>query len=201
MKNLILFLTLILSFSACQQQPAEAETAKATLVVQKETKPQQGYLPKGYPLELPIKTDYPFNIDLKTSEGKVINSSEVLKNNGKPSVVMFWLTTCYPCGLELKAIKEKFPQWQETADFNLYAISTDFPKNAEKFVNRVKSGGWTFEAYHDFNRDFMQVMPGGLNGLPQVFVFDKAGTIVYHKRKYRPGDEDVLFEQVKALGK
>ena len=47
----------------------------------------------------------------------------------------------------------------------------------------------------------MKVMPAGLNGLPQVFVFDKDGTIVYHKRKYKPGDEDVLFEKVKALAK
>ncbi|MEM1123340.1 MAG: TlpA disulfide reductase family protein, partial [Bacteroidota bacterium] len=152
-------------------------------------------------LQLPIATDFPYNIDLKTAEGQVLNSSKVFKQNGKPSVVMFWLTTCYPCGLELNAIKEKFPQWQEEADFNLYAVSTDFPKNAGKFVTRVKSGGWDFEAYHDFNREFMKVMPGSLNGLPQVFVFDKKGDIVYHKRKYKPGDEDVLFAKVKELAK
>ena len=203
-KNLFICFAFLFCLSACQQgQPAKVETAKATLKIEKKItpKPQQGYLPPGYPLELPIKTDYPYSIDLKTADGEVINSSKVLKKNGKPSVVMFWLTTCYPCGLELNAIKEKFPQWQEEADFNLYAISTDFSKNAGKFVERVKSGGWTFEAYHDFNRDFMKEMPGGLNGLPQVFVFDKDGTIVYHKRKYKSGDEDILFEKVKALTK
>lgn len=202
MKKLFFPLVLALSFATCQQnQPSKIETAKATLVVQKEKAPTQGYLPPGYPLELPIKTDYPYNIDMKTPDGEVINSSKVFKQNGKPSVVMFWLTTCYPCGLELAAITKKFPQWQEEADFNLYAISTDWPKNAAKFSKRVKSGKWTFEAYHDYNRQFIKEMPAGLNGLPQVFVFDKEGTIVYHKRKYQPGDEDVLFEKVKEFSK
>ncbi len=204
MKKLGFFLVLTLFFTACQEQPTKVKTAKAAIAVQQPTQlaqPTQGYLPPGYPLELPITTDYPYNIPLKSPDGEVLNSSKVFKQNGKPSVVMFWLTTCYPCGLELAAITKKFPQWQEEADFNLYAISTDFPKNSEKFTKRVKSGQWTFEAYHDYTRQFMKVMPAGLNGLPQVFVFDKDGTIVYHKRKYKPGDEDVLFEKVKELAK
>lgn len=190
-----------LFFTACQQTQTSnmpVETAKAGFVVQKPATTFQ----TGYPLgPFPIATDYPYNIDLKTADGKILNSSEVLKQNDKPSIVLFWLTTCYPCGLELNAIKGKFPEWQKEADFNLYAISTDFPKNEEKFVKRVKAGGWEFEAYHDFNRKFMGVMPGGLNGLPQVFVFDKKGDIVYHKRKYRAGDEDILFAKIKELTK
>jgi peroxiredoxin len=42
-------------------------------------------------------------------------------------------------------------------------------------------------------------MPGQLNGLPQTFIIDKDGNIVYHKRKYRSGDEDLLFEKVKTI--
>ena len=44
-------------------------------------------------------------------------------------------------------------------------------------------------------------MPGNINGLPQVFLYDAEGNIVYHKRKYRSGDEDMLFEKIKALNK
>ena len=200
MKKLYFFLAVLFSFSACQQPPTTVETAKAAVIAPTiTTQPTQGYLPPGYPLELPIKTDYPFKVNLKTADGEVVNSAKTFKQNGKPTVVMFWLTTCYPCGLELAAITKKFPQWQEEADFNLYAVSTDFPKNAEKFTKRVKASKWTFEAYHDYERQFMKIMPAGLNGLPQVFVFDEAGTIVYHKRRYQPGDEDVLFEKVKEL--
>ena len=42
-------------------------------------------------------------------------------------------------------------------------------------------------------------MPGQLNGLPQTFILDKEGNIALHKRKYRSGDEDKLYEKVKEL--
>ena len=142
---------------------------------------------------------FPFNIDLKTAEGKIVNSSTILKNKKSPTVLLFWLTTCYPCAMELNAINSKYEQWQNETDFKLIAISTDFEKNYGSFVNRVKGSNWPFEAYNDFNRDFWRVMPGELNGLPQVFVYDENGELVYHKRKYQSGDEDILFEKVKSL--
>jgi len=148
-----------------------------------------------------IKQTFPYDIDLKTADGTVVNSSEALRANGKPTVLLFWLTTCVPCRYEMKAIAEKYDQWQSEADFNLVAISTDFQKNYDAFVRRVKESGWKWKTYHDMNREFRLVMPGELNGLPQVFVLDKAGNIVFHKRKYRPGDEDVLFEKIKAAAK
>lgn len=201
MKKILLFLALSYFFTSCQQAASDSanETPKPKFIAQTVVQPTQTYLPPGYPLQLPIETDYPYAIDLKTPEGKIINSSKVFQQNGKPTILLFWLTTCRPCGLELAAIKNKFPQWQNEADFNLYAISTDFPRNAAQIAKRVEAGGWQFEVFHDFNRQFLGVMPGGLNGLPQVFVLDKEGTIVYHKRKYRTGDEDILFAKVKEL--
>ena len=145
-----------------------------------------------------IKAEYPYDIDLKLVDGSTIKSDQLLKS-GKPTVLLFWLTTCYPCRLELKAIKDKYAQWQQEADFNLYAISTDFAKNYHNFVKRIETEQWPWQAYNDVNREFRRVMPGGLNGLPQTFILDKNGEIVYHKRKYRPGDEDALFEKVKAI--
>ena len=80
-----------------------------------------------------IDAIYPYDIDLKLADGSTVKSSEILANNGKPTVLLFWLTTCVPCRYEMKAIKEKYEGWQEEADFNLYAISTDFSKNYERF--------------------------------------------------------------------
>ena len=96
-------------------------------------------------------------------------------------------------------MKKKYAGWQEEADFNFYAISTDFQKNYEKFIAQNKKHQWPWEVYHDTNREFRLVMPGALNGLPQSFILDKNGEIVYHKRKYSSGDEDVLFAKVKEL--
>lgn len=146
-----------------------------------------------------IKATFPYDISLKTAQGDTLNSADVFKKNGKPTVLMFWLTTCGPCRMELNAIKEKYDGWKQQTDFNFYAISADFPKNYPNFVTRVNEEGWHFPAYNDLNREFRHVMPGELNGLPQVFVLDKDGNIAYHTRKYMPGDEDKLFEEIKKL--
>ncbi|MEY3052066.1 MAG: hypothetical protein RLY31_1851 [Bacteroidota bacterium] len=146
-----------------------------------------------------IDRTYPYDITLADADGHVFSSSSVFPMNGRPTVLMFWLTTCGPCRMELTAIATKYRQWQEAEQFNLMAVSIDFPRNREAFVQRVRDSDWPFPAYLDVNREFGEIMPGKLNGLPQVFLLDQEGNIVHHKRKYMPGDEDLLFEQVRML--
>lgn len=222
MKKLILFCTVFFMLSACanSQQEQNTETTKTTTkeVPAKTTTTKAATTTsdaKAKTSEAParrsnvikstsrpkseIEHKFPYDIDFKTADGKIVNSAEALKSNGKPTIVLFWLTTCYPCRMEMKAIHEKFPQWKDETDFNLVAISTDFPKNYENFCKKVKDSGWKWETYNDVNREFRYVMPGGLNGLPQTFIMDENGEIVYHKRKYSTGDEDKLYEKVKQL--
>jgi len=146
-----------------------------------------------------IDATFPFDIDLKKADGSVLQSADVFQKSDKPTVLLFWLTTCKPCFREMQAIQDKYEGWQANTAFNLYAISTDFPRNFDAFAKRVTDSNWPFEAYNDVNREFKEVMPGGLNGLPQVFVLDATGKIVYHKRYYRPGDEDRLFAEIQQI--
>ena len=143
--------------------------------------------------------DFPFDIDLKTADGEILKSNELLDNGNKPTVVLFWLTTCFPCKVEMTNIAKVYPEWEKETGVKLIAISTDFERNYGKFSKMVKEKNWPWEAYNDTNREFRRVMPGGLNGLPQTFLFDKDGNIVYHKRKYRNGDEFILYEEIKKL--
>ncbi len=187
MKSLLSASFLLLTFySSTAQSPSTA--TQSIQYVQETSRPENK-----------IEKQFPFDIALKDADGKDYVSTKVLQKNGKPSIVMFWLTTCGPCRMELEAIKGKYATWEKEAKFNFFAISTDWSENANKFAERVKREDWPFKAYHDVNREFKFVMPGGLNGLPQVFVFDKNGTLVYHKRKYIPGDEDTLLAEVKKL--
>ncbi|MEZ5056638.1 MAG: TlpA disulfide reductase family protein [Saprospiraceae bacterium] len=180
----------------------KVETRKPIWVKRDSTTPPPKPRPYSVSTSRPsseIKKDYPYDIDFKKADGSVVKSNEVLKTNGKPTVLAFWLTTCVPCRYELAEIEKKYAGWKEKADFNFYAISTDFPKNYEKFVERVNEMNWPWEAYNDVNREFMHVMPGELNGLPQTFILDKDGKIVYHHRKYSFGDEDELFAKLVEL--
>lgn len=144
-----------------------------------------------------INAVYPYDIQLKESDGQLTSSEKVLPTNGKPTILLFWLTTCFPCRMELEALRKAVPGWRQETDFNMVAISTDFAKNFPAFVERVETGEWPWPAYNDVNREFGRILPGQLNGLPQTFVIDATGEIVYHHRKYRPGDEVALYEAVK----
>jgi thiol-disulfide isomerase/thioredoxin len=145
-----------------------------------------------------IVQEYPYDLALTDGKGNKTSTDKIFKT-GKPTVVLFWLTTCYPCKIEMAAIQKKYDQWKEETDFNLVAVSTDFDKNYEKYLKMVEEKNWPWDVYHDTNREFRKVMPGELNGLPQTFVFDKDGNIAMHKKRFRPGDEDKLYEEIKLL--
>ena len=222
MKNIFCFLFVILLFG-CQSETnrttdnsdKKAQPVKSTLVASsakvvnqplkttrdsiKPSSNRTRYAMSRARPKTEIQGSYPYDIDLKDATSKTVKSDQILAENDKPTVLLFWLTTCFPCSMEMKAIKEKYTDWQKEADFNLYAISTDFENNFPKFIKKVEENKWPWETYNDVNREFRQILPGGLNGLPQTFILDKNGEIAYHKRKYKPGDEDILFAKVKEL--
>jgi cytochrome c biogenesis protein CcmG, thiol:disulfide interchange protein DsbE len=140
---------------------------------------------------------FPFDIALEDTARMVYKSEDLLQTNGKPLVLMFWLTTCGPCKLELRTLNENYEAWKKQTDFRMMAISTDYEENWSRVVERVATEKWQFENYRDFNMEFQRILPGGLNGLPQVFVFDKTGKIVYHHRRFILGDEAELLAKIK----
>ncbi|MFK8103985.1 MAG: TlpA family protein disulfide reductase [Saprospiraceae bacterium] len=207
LKNICLLLCLCCVAFACSNDATDATaiaSAQAKTVAQKiktdSVKPRRYIIETARPKNQ-IKQTFPYDIDLKLANGEMINSETALQTNGKPTILLFWLTTCYPCRVEMKAIKKVYAQWKQEADFNLVAISTDFPRNYDNFVKQVNANDWPWQTYNDLNREFKHVLPGGLNGLPQTFILDAAGNVVYHKRKYSSGDEDRLFEKIKAISK
>lgn len=148
-------------------------------------------------LEQP-STAYPFDITLTAPADSSQHSTSALLSGEKPTVLAFWLTTCMPCMTELGAYAQNFAAWQQQTDFRLLAVSIDFPERFAKVRQVAHDKQWPFPVYWDGQRAFKNILPGGLNGLPQVFVFDKKGKLVWQHRKYTPGDEAAMFEAVKA---
>lgn len=145
-----------------------------------------------------INADFPYDIPLKTLDGDTVLSSEALSNDGRPMVLAFWLTTCLPCRIEMQNIAPFYEDWVEETGVRVAFISTDFEHNAHKIVKFIRDNNYPFEVYHDIHREFRQMLPGGLNGLPQSFVINDGGEILYHKRKYSAGDEFKLYDAMKA---
>ena len=147
--------------------------------------------------ETDVKKIFPFDIILRDTSGHLYSSEKVLPTKGKPLVLLFWLTTCGPCRHELAVINENYAAWKKEKDFRFIAISMDWKENFTQFTERVRISEWQFEALNDIQHEFLYVMPGGLNGLPQVFVLNDKGNITYQHRRFILGDEVELFEAIK----
>ncbi|MBU6342611.1 MAG: TlpA family protein disulfide reductase [Bacteroidetes bacterium] len=139
---------------------------------------------------------YPFQLTLFRPDSSAVSSTRALPL-GKPVILAFWLTTCMPCMAELAAYTERYAAWKQQKDFELIAISIDFPNRFRQIEPLVKEKKWPFPVFWERERTFKNILPGGLNGLPQVFVFDASGQLVYHHKGYYPGFENELFAQLK----
>ena len=135
-------------------------------------------------------------IDLKTVDGKIISSSK-FSNNGKPMIIDFWATWCKPCKKELDAISEDYTDWTKETGVKLIAISIDESRSSSKVGTDAKSHGWDFEVYIDENQDFKRAMNVG--DIPQVFVINGNGEIVWQHSGYVDGSEAHLLEIIKKV--
>jgi cytochrome c biogenesis protein CcmG, thiol:disulfide interchange protein DsbE len=144
---------------------------------------------------------FPFDLPLTTTDSTQTISSQQILATGKPTVLAFWLTTCMPCQMELAAYTERYAAWKKELDFNLYAISTDWPQRFRQIAPKAAAAKWPFPVYWDGQRSFANILPGALNGLPQVFIFDKKGKLVWQHRRYTPGDEQKVYAKLQELAK
>ena len=141
---------------------------------------------------------FPFQLSLFRPDSTATTSSAVL-GKGKITVIAFWLSTCLPCQVELAAYKAKYADWQKQAEFQLIAISIDYPQRFQQMAKLAGSSGWPFPVFWDNIQAFRNILPGGLNGLPQVFLFDKSGQLVWQHKRYTTGDEDEMFSKILEL--
>ena len=161
----------------------------------------QVYYSTARPVE-EIAADYPFDIPLVSSRGPadtaLLTSADLLTPHlgERPVVLLFWMTTCGPCRAELAELRRLIPEWRAAADFAFVPISLDFPRRRAAFHEMAAAFPWP--SYRDVDREFPRVIPGGLDGVPQVFVFDAEGRQVFHRRKYRAGDLEALGEVLGA---
>lgn len=138
------------------------------------------------------------SVNIKDMAGKPINTSEV-SNDGNPIVISFWATWCKPCKLELNTIAEEYETWQEETGVKLVAVSVDDQKTTNTVEPVVNASGWEYDIWMDPNGDFKRAL--GVNFVPHTFLLDGEGNIVYSHNNFVPGDEDVLYEHIKAISK
>lgn len=138
------------------------------------------------------------DVVIKTLNGEAVHAN-TLGNGEGPSVVAFWATWCSPCKKELDAYAEYYDEWKEDLGVEVYAVTIDTRRALSKVSPMVESKGWEFPVLSDANSELMQAL--NFQTIPQVFVLDKDGNIVYTHSGYVPGDEVEIEEKLIELTK
>ena len=135
------------------------------------------------------------SVDIKTIDGRNFNTSSI-ENDGNPIIISFWATWCKPCVKELSTIADEYEDWQDETNVKLVAISIDDARNAQKVAPFVNGKGWEYDVYIDSNGDLKRAM--NVNSVPHTFLLNGDNEVVYSHNSYSPGDEEELYEKVKA---
>lgn len=138
------------------------------------------------------------SVNMKTIDGKSFNTDSI-KNVGKPIVISFWATWCKPCIMELTAIAENYETWQTETGVVLYAVSIDDSKTVSRVAPFVNSKSWEYIVLLDPNGDFKRAM--NVINVPHTFLIDGTGKIIDQHTSYAQGDEEQLYEKIKACVK
>lgn len=93
---------------------------------------------------------------------------------GKKTVINFWATWCTSCIQEIPVL-EKLKKDHPNVEF-LAINAGDSPRKIKKFL---KKHGFTYTVLMDKSKDFSKGL--GVLSLPQTFVINELGTIIYHK--------------------
>jgi thiol-disulfide isomerase/thioredoxin len=143
---------------------------------------------------------FPFDVLLTSPDSNTnVSSTTLLDQKHKATLLAFWLTTCFPCSTELETYAHHYKEWQEKYDLKIIAISLDFPDRFPQIKQRLQQKNYPFEVWWDSARAFKSILPGGLNGFPQVFLFNQKGNLVWQHKGFRPGDEQKLLQAVSNL--
>jgi cytochrome c biogenesis protein CcmG, thiol:disulfide interchange protein DsbE len=136
------------------------------------------------------------SINIKSLDGKAVNIDTYTKN-GKITVVSFWATWCTPCKRELDVINEVYADWVEKYNLQLLAITIDDVRGITKVPAMVQSKGWEFTVLADTKQELQQAL--NFQTIPQTFLLNEKGEIVYAHNGYNPGDEIELEKKIAAL--
>jgi cytochrome c biogenesis protein CcmG, thiol:disulfide interchange protein DsbE len=137
-------------------------------------------------------------IKIKTLDGQEIVTTD-FTTEGKVTLVSFWATWCTPCKAELDTVSELYGDWKEKYDLQVLAITIDDARGLTKVPAMVKNKGWEFTVLADTKQELMQAL--SFQTIPQTFLVDQNGNIVYSHNGYKSGDEIELEEKIAALKK
>jgi thiol-disulfide isomerase/thioredoxin len=133
-------------------------------------------------------------IFLNSTDGSEMKVSD-LKDAEKPIVISFWATYCAPCLEEFEAVTDLYNDWRKEVDFMFVAINIDDARSTGKVKSLVAGKDWPFIVLLDYNQEVKRAM--NVTDIPFCMVFDRKGKMLYKHTGYVPGNEAIIFDELK----
>jgi peroxiredoxin len=134
------------------------------------------------------------DVEVQDLEGKKVNLKDYVKED-KLTILSFWATWCKPCKSELDAINSLYEEWQSEYDVELVAVSIDDTRTSRKIIPMVAQKGWPYTILTDTNQNVQRAL--NFRTIPQTFLVDGNGKIIYSHSGYQPGAEYELEDKIK----
>jgi peroxiredoxin len=133
---------------------------------------------------------------LNNLESKSISLRNDFSEKDKLYLFSFWATWCAPCINELEEMNDLQSEWKKTLNLEIIAVSTDDARTQKRVKPLVNGKNWNYSVLLDTNQDFKRAL--SIVNIPYTIVV-KNGNIVHVQNGYVPGNEEELFEKLKAL--
>jgi cytochrome c biogenesis protein CcmG/thiol:disulfide interchange protein DsbE len=135
---------------------------------------------------------------IKDLKGKSVDITSYVGHD-RPTILTFWASWCAPCKKELDNIADLYPDWQEEFEVELVAVTIDASQDISKARSMVASKAWDYTILSDPNQSLLRAL--NFQTIPQTFLVNKKGEVVYAHSGYLDGDEYELEEELKKLAK
>jgi peroxiredoxin len=113
-----------------------------------------------------------------------------------PVIVDFWATWCGPCRQALPGLQKLHERYSDRG-LTILAVSTDEPRNRPKIGSTARSLGLAFPVLIDADKRAAQLYR--VESIPMTFLIDREGRLRSMHRGFRPGDIDVLEQELLPL--
>jgi peroxiredoxin len=130
---------------------------------------------------------------LKSMDNEMVSIDSL---RGKYVVIDFWAIYCTSCVDGLDAMKDIFAEYKDT-DLEFLAISEDGPRNKSKVPGFVKGHQWEYMILYDTNQEVKNLF--GIQAIPEMYIINPEGNIIYRHRGYKEGDEKDFKEKLEEF--
>lgn len=136
------------------------------------------------------------NAEVRTLDGQTVRLDDYLQQ-ADLTIISFWATWCKPCQAELDAIADLYPDWQEDFDAQMVAITIDTQRQLAKVPGLLSTKGWEYVILSDANNVMRNQL--GFQAIPQTYIVDREGKVLYSHSGYTAGGEYELEEKLEEL--